>query len=184
MFVTHRAMKEYEIKEIDIDQLVSDDANVNAGTERGRELLDRSLEQFGAGRSVLLDKDNKLVAGNKTAQSSIKRGIKKVLVVETEGEVLVAVRRKDIDLDTKEGREMALADNAVGKADLAWNKEALKKAEEEFGFKREDWGLEKEQAELVTESQAKKFDAAEAPAVICPRCFTEFFPEDHGNEEE
>lgn len=183
MFVIHRAMKEYEIKEIDIDQLVSDDANVNAGTERGRELLDRSLEQFGAGRSVLLDKDNKLMAGNKTAQASVRKGIKKVLLVETEGEVLVAVRRKDIDLDTKEGREMALADNAVGKADLSWNKEALKKAEEEFGFKREDWGLEKEQAELATESQAKKFDAAEAPAVICPRCFTEFFPEDHGNEE-
>lgn len=172
------------LKEIDIEELVIDDDNVNDGTERGQELLDSSIEQFGAGRSVLIDKDNKLMAGSHVLKSAKKNGIKKVILVDTEGEVLVAVRRKDIDLDTKEGRELALADNAVGKANLSWNKEALKKAEEEFGVDREDWGFEKENAELATESQAKKFDAADVPAVVCPRCFNEFYPGEDGEEEE
>ena len=171
-------------KEIDINELVKDDANVNEGTERGQEMLDRSLEEFGAWRSLLLDKDNRVISGNHVLESAVRKGIKKVIIVETEGEQLVAVRRNDIDLDSKKGRELALADNAISKANLAWNKDAIKKAEEEFGVDREDWGFEKEHAELATESQAKKFDAAEAPAVVCPRCFTEFFPDQDGSEEE
>lgn len=172
------------ITEIDINELVKDNANVNEGTERGQELLENSMDQFGAGRSVLLDKDNRMIAGNHVLDAAMKKGIKKVILVDTEGEQLVAVRRKDIDLDSKKGREMALADNAISKANLSWNKDALKKAEEEFGVEREEWGCEKEQAELATESQAKKFDKAEAPAVVCPRCFTEFYPEEDGSEEE
>lgn len=172
------------ITEIDINELVKDNANVNEGTERGQELLENSMDQFGAGRSVLLDKDNRMIAGNHVLDAAVKKGIKKVILVDTEGEQLVAVRRKDIDLDSKKGREMALADNAISKANLSWNKDALKKAEEEFGVEREEWGCEKEQAELATESQAKKFDKAEAPAVVCPRCFTEFYPEEDGSEEE
>jgi hypothetical protein len=39
-----------------------------------------------------------------------------VIVVETTGNQIVAVKRTDIDLDSKKGREMALADNATAKA--------------------------------------------------------------------
>ena len=171
-------------KVINIEELRQDEHNFNKGTEEGRELMQRSLTELGAGRSILLDKDNRMIAGNHVLDAAVKKGIKKVILVDTEGEQLVAVRRKDIDLDSKKGREMALADNAISKANLSWNKDALKKAEEEFGVEREEWGCEKEQAELATESQAKKFDKAEAPAVVCPRCFTEFYPEEDGSEEE
>lgn len=172
-------------QEIDINELVLDGDNANTGTEVGKEMLGESIKQFGTGRSVLLDKNNCLLAGNHVLEAAKKQGIKKVIVIETEGEQLVAVKRNDIDLDSKEGRELAIADNAISKANLAWDKEALKKAADELGIDREKWGFAKESAPMMTEDERKKFDAAHAPALVCPRCFEEFeFDEAYGTEEE
>ena len=38
-------------------------------------------------------------------------GFRKVVIVDSDADTLVAVRRKDVDLDSKEGRDMALLDN-------------------------------------------------------------------------
>jgi len=39
--------------------------NANRGTERGTSALESSLELYGAGRSILLDKNGIIIAGNK-----------------------------------------------------------------------------------------------------------------------
>lgn len=101
-----------------IEDLIQDDRNFNKGTRRGEVLMRRSLQTFGAGRSVLVDKNNRLIAGNKTQEQAMFSGIKKVLLVESDKDTLVAVKRNDIDLDTKEGREFALADNATARANI------------------------------------------------------------------
>lgn len=106
------------IKKIKITDLVPDDKNLNKGTERGKELIETSVGRFGAGRSVLIDKNNRIIAGNKTQEAAIAKGIKDVIIVETDGTQLVAVKRNDVDLDSREGREMALADNATVKAEF------------------------------------------------------------------
>ena len=172
-----------EMQEIDINDLVLDENNANDGTESGKVMLDSSLDQFGAGRSVLLDKNNRLLSGNHVFEAAKRAGIKKVIVVETEGEQLVAVKRTDVDLDSKEGREMAIADNAISKANLSWNKEKLKEQAEEFQIDMEKWGLQKEQADMMTENERQKYDEAHAPALVCPRCFEEFELEEDGTEE-
>ena len=94
-----------KIIEADIAQLVPDDVNFNKGTQFGQSLIEKSLRQFGAGRSILLDKNNRIIAGNKTVENAGQIGLEKVLIVETTGEEIVAVKRTDIDLDTREGRE-------------------------------------------------------------------------------
>lgn len=113
------------MKKISLKDLTPDQRNYNKGTEFGMSLINKSLRAHGAGRSVLLDKNNKLIAGNKTVENAADVGIDEVIVVETTGKQLVAVKRTDIDLDTEEGREMALADNATGAANLDWNQELL-----------------------------------------------------------
>ena len=57
------SMKQEEIKVdvIDVDELIPDDRNFNKGCEQGAQLLERSFRECGAGRSVLIDKDNRLV---------------------------------------------------------------------------------------------------------------------------
>lgn len=130
-----------KITETNIEALQQDDKNFNKGTKKGRKLIDKSIRKFGAGRSILLDKNNRIIAGNKTQELAREAGIKKVIVVDAKPDELVAVRRGDVDLDSEKGREMALADNATGAANLDWDDEALARAQEEIGLSVEDWNV-------------------------------------------
>lgn len=156
-------MAQKKIIEADIAQLVPDDINFNKGTQFGQSLIEKSLRQFGAGRSILLDKNNRIIAGNKTVENAGQIGLEKVLIVETTGEEIVAVKRTDIDLDTREGRELALADNATGAANLAWDEAALTQASDKWDIAPDDWGVELEsyggeggQGEEDTEEQLRR----------------------------
>jgi DNA modification methylase len=111
---------------VPITQLVLDEKNANKGTKRGRELLEKSLEKYGAGRSVVVDRHNRVIAGNKTLEAAVASGMKSISVVETDGSSLVAVQRGDLDLKRdKKARELAIADNRVSELDLEWNPEVL-----------------------------------------------------------
>src|SRR5687767_10793140 len=94
--------------------LTPDDRNANKGTERGTGLIESSLRSYGAGRSVLADKNGRLIAGNKTVEGCVNAGIERVRVVQTDGHELVVVQRTDLDLDDKAARELALIDNRAG----------------------------------------------------------------------
>ena len=115
-----------KVRTIPISALVLDSKNANKGTKRGRKLLEESLEKYGAGRSVVVDRHNRVIAGNKTLEAAVAGGMKSVAVIETDGSSLVAVQRGDLDLvKDKKARELAIADNRVGELDLEWNPEVL-----------------------------------------------------------
>ena len=107
-----------KITETNIEALQQDDKNFNKGTKKGRKLIDKSIRKFGAGRSILLDKNNRIIAGNKTQELAREAGIKKVIVIDAKPDELVAVRRGDVDLDSEKGREMALADNKTAQENI------------------------------------------------------------------
>ena len=99
-------------KKIDtLADLTPDGENFNKHTEFGQKLLEDSLRKFGAGRSVLVDKDGNIIAGNSTTETAAAIGMEDVIVVPTDGKKLVVVQRTDLSLDSPEGRELALADN-------------------------------------------------------------------------
>lgn len=108
-----------------LTDFIPDARNANRGTERGLRMLDDSLRKHGAGRSILVDKNNKVIAGNKTLERAVDIGLADAIVVPTDGRQLVVVQRTDIDLETKAGRELALADNRVGQVDLEWDGDTL-----------------------------------------------------------
>lgn len=130
-----------EIEKRKIDELIPDDKNFNKGTEYGSQLLEKSIRQFGAGRSILIDKNGKIIAGNKTVEQATAIGMDDVIVVKTNGNQIVAVQRTDIDLDTKKGREMALADNATGKANLEWDEDVLSDVALDLDINPLEWGV-------------------------------------------
>lgn len=144
--------------EASIDSLIPDDKNFNKGTEFGEHLMDESLRKFGLGRSILIDKNNRIIAGNKTAEKAADIGFDNVIIVETNGSSLVAVKRTDIDLDSAKGREFALADNATGKANLAFDTDLIMQEAEKFDFDPEDWGIPMEQddEEEQNDNEGKK----------------------------
>ena len=130
-----------KIIEASIDSLIPDNKNFNKGTEFGEHLMDKSLREFGLGRSILIDRNNRIIAGNKTAEKAADIGFDNVIIVETDGKSLVAVKRKDIDLDSAKGRELALADNATSKANLSFDTDLIMQEAEKFDFAPEDWGV-------------------------------------------
>jgi DNA modification methylase len=115
-----------KIRVVPITQLILDEKNANKGTKRGRELLGESLEKYGAARSIVVDRKNRVIAGNKTVEAARAAGMESISVIETDGSSLIAVQRADLDLRTdKKARELAIADNRVSEIDLDWNPEVL-----------------------------------------------------------
>ena len=142
-----------EDKVIDIEELAQDAHNFNKGNEQGQQLMERSFKELGAGRSILLDKNGNIIAGNKSQKAAIAAGIKKVRVIETTGDELVAVKRTDVDIDSAEGRKMAYLDNLTTQVNLTWDETELEAVQADVeGFEVADFG----------------FDIADLPQVTFP----------------
>lgn len=101
-----------------------DPQNANSGTVRGRGMVERSLSQYGAGRSILISADDVALAGNKTLEAAREMGIP-VQVIESDGRTLIAVKRTDLAYDDPRARELAIADNRASEVGLEWSAEVL-----------------------------------------------------------
>ena len=144
-----------------IKDLKFDDKNFNKHTEFGMSLLEKSLRENGAGRSILLDKDNNIIAGNGIVEAAGQIGLEKVKIVEATGDEIIAVKRTDISLNSHKGREMALADNATAAVDLDWDDEAIKSEFTEEETK--GWGVDLDwnDVEEIIEDEAPEVNDSE-----------------------
>lgn len=107
---------------ISIEDVSPDAANVRKRTDRNREAIRASLKQLKAGRSIVIDKDNVVRAGNGTVEAARELGFKEIIVVEPKDGQIVAVKRAD--WTATEATQYAIADNRS--AELAeWDEQAL-----------------------------------------------------------
>jgi DNA modification methylase len=130
-----------------------DTLNANEGTQRGLGLLDKSLRQLGAGRSILVDAKGNVIAGNKTLERAADIDLP-VRIVESDGTELIAVKRTDLDLYSetdKRARQLAYADNKVAELDLAWKPEQIAIDFEPLDLG--EWGFEAEPEQKDAEPQ-------------------------------
>lgn len=115
-------MTEPRVTRKKITEYLPDAHNANRGTERGHRVLDDSITEVGLGRSVLADKNGKLIGGNKTQQAAVDNGFEDAIEIETDGKTLVVVKRTDLDLNDPEpnnpARRMAYYDNRVSQLNL------------------------------------------------------------------
>lgn len=122
-----------------ITSLVSDHKNARRRTDRSSQLIKESLQKYGAARSIVIDEENRVLAGNGTIEGAKQAGIKNVRIIETDGDEIIAVKRTGLSEDEKVG--LALADNRT--ADLSeWDAEMLHQLSEEHDlspwFEQED----------------------------------------------
>ena len=111
-----------------IKDLKSDHKNARKRTDRSASLIAESLKRYGAARSIVIDEDGRILAGNGTVEGAKKAGITNVRIIEAEGDELIAVRRAGLSEDEKVG--LALADNRS--SDLSeWDNEMLRQLSEE-----------------------------------------------------
>jgi hypothetical protein len=144
--------------------LKPDQHNANRGTKRGKDLLKQSLQELGAGRSILVDKDGQVIAGNKTLEQAQALGMK-IRVIEVGRDELVAVQRPDLDLNdgSGEARRLAYLDNRVSELDLDWDPEVIN-ADLQSGIGLDSLGfMEKELQELTQTIERSMTDIPDAP---------------------
>jgi len=99
---------------IPLSDIQLDDRNANRHTERGEYAIRRSLEKFGFAEAGTLDKNNRVIGGNlRTEAAADVLAAEDAIVVDVDGTRPVFIRRTDLDLDTPQGRELALALNRV-----------------------------------------------------------------------
>jgi hypothetical protein len=134
-----------DIKTGKLTDLTQDPNNANRGTERGADMVRRSLEKLGAGRSVLVDKNGVLLAGNKSCQAAVDIGLEDTIIVPTDGTKLVVVQRTDLDLATDaKAKELAIADNRASEVGLEWDTGVLEDLAQDVELA--DWFTEDEMA--------------------------------------
>jgi len=112
--------KEKQIKKT--SDLIFDNKNINRHTEHGMQMLKNSIEKNGIGRSILIDKNNTIIAGNGVAEVTADKPVR---IIETNGDEVIAIKRMDIDIDTDKGRNLALADNVISRVNFNPDQEIL-----------------------------------------------------------
>lgn len=114
-----------------IAELKPDSRNARKHNPRNVGMIEDSLQRDGFGRSVLLANDGTIIAGNATIDAAAQAGIEDVLIVESDGTKVVAVKRTDVEPDSERFHMLALADNRT--AELAeWDEAVLAELNEEL----------------------------------------------------
>lgn len=134
-----------------INALKPDKKNANRGTKRGKALLSTSLQNLGAGRSILIDKNYNIIAGNKTLETAGELGIDDIQIVPSDGTKVIAVMRTDLDLYDEHdprARQLAYADNRVGQVDLEFDPEQIV-ADLDKGLDLSDYWFEDELVAII-----------------------------------
>ena len=91
-------------------ELKYDPRNYRIHTDKNKRLIKKSLEDCGTGRSILLDKNDVIIAGNGVYEQALELGLK-VRIVESDGNELIAIRRTDLSTEDEKRKLLALADN-------------------------------------------------------------------------
>ena len=148
-----------------INDLQNDPKNARKRTDRSAKLIKQSLEQYGAARSIVIDENNRILAGNGTIAGAKAAGIKNIKIIEADGDEIIAVKRSNLTEDQKVG--LAIADNRTG--DLSeWNIDMLEQLSREhdlndfFDKKELDDILSKKEV-LPTEGLTDPDDVPEVP---------------------
>lgn len=91
-------------------EIKKDKRNYRVHSEKNKRIIRKSLTELGAGRSILIDSENEVVAGNATFEEAQKLKIP-IKVIETDGNELIAVKRTDLKPGDDKRKELALIDN-------------------------------------------------------------------------
>lgn len=121
-----------------VAELKQDENNYRKHSDENRRRIRKSIDEAGLGRSVVVDADGVLIAGNGVA--SVVDEDTPIRVVETDGTELVVVKRTDLHEGDERRKKLAFADNATSD-NVEWDFDAMAADgwdENEVG----DWGVE------------------------------------------
>ena len=151
-------------------ELKYDPRNYRIHTDKNKRLIKKSLEDCGTGRSILLDKNDVIIAGNGVYEQALELGLK-VRIVESDGNELIAIRRTDLSTEDEKSKLLARADNHTSDTSMF----DFAAVVEDFGIDElGDWELELPFDDMPTDVD-RFFEGADKvenkrKTMICPHC--------------
>lgn len=94
-----------------VEDLKFDARNYRRHSEKNQDLIKKSINEVGFGRSIVIDADNEIVCGNGVVSQIAKST--PIKVVETDGSELVVVKRTDLKTDDDKRKQLAVMDNST-----------------------------------------------------------------------
>ncbi len=104
-----------QVEPMSIADLKPDPRNARRHSPRNIGMIEKALGEVGAARSIVIDEDGMVLAGNGVLEAATNAGIERVQVVDADGETIIAVRRRGLTPEQK--TKLALYDNRT--AELA-----------------------------------------------------------------
>ena len=135
-------------------KIKQDRRNYRVHNDENKRVIRKSLEELGAGRSIVIDNEGEIIAGNGVYEQAQKLGIK-TKIVETDGSELVVVKRTDLATGDDKRKKLALADNAASDTS-EWADELLR--EDWTPEVLADWGVELPEIEEAPTEEAQEDD--------------------------
>jgi len=145
--------------------LKPDQKNARKHNPRNIGMISKAIGEVGVARSIVIDEEGNILAGNGTVEALAECGIMDVRVIEANGNELIAVQRKGLSEEQK--KKLALYDNRT--AELAdWDSQILIEINTEMPDVLENMFTPLELDELLDLSTGVGFqegedDAPEAP---------------------
>lgn len=94
-----------------IKDLKQDKRNYRIHNKRNLDLIKKSVDEVGFGRSIVIDNENEIICGNGIT-STLDENVP-IKVVETDGSELVVVKRTDLATDDDKRKQLAIMDNST-----------------------------------------------------------------------
>lgn len=150
-----------------IGDLHPNPANARTHSPQSVGMIADAMHAVGAARSIVIDECDEILAGHGTVDAASQVGITKLLVVEADGNTLVAVRRRG--LTDAQKVHLALADNRSTERS-SWNIDVLKQLQTDEVDLSPFWSEE----ELVAlfNPEPDPASGAQPASCICPTCGT------------
>ena len=146
-----------------MEEIKFDKRNYRKHDKKNKSLIKKSLEKFGAGRSIVVDAEGEIIGGNGVYEQAQKLGLK-TKIVETDGSELVVVKRTDLKTDDEKRKALAVMDNSTSDTS-EFNLELLTA---DFSVDElQDFGIELPEEE---EEQKKEVKEVEVPEQVESRC--------------
>lgn len=95
---------------MELKDIKQDGRNYRIHNDKNLSLIKKSITEVGFGRSIVIDSENEIIAGNGVA-SQVDENTK-IKVVETDGSELVVVKRTDLKTDDEKRKKLAIMDNS------------------------------------------------------------------------
>lgn len=92
------------------DNIKLDPRNYRIHGKENQRLIRKSLSECGAGRSIVIDRDNVMIAGEGVYEQAKDLGLK-VRIIESDGKELIAIKRTDLSTEDERRKLLAFADN-------------------------------------------------------------------------